>query len=85
MSLTLHVHVNEPTALVHVAFKEAQLCLPRAHSSLSIHTTPLPVNPALHAHVKEPTVSEQVDWIAGQLCVFNVHSFTLPQVTPLPV
>mmetsp|Transcript_14053 Transcript_14053/g.36218 ORF Transcript_14053/g.36218 Transcript_14053/m.36218 type:complete len:241 (-) Transcript_14053:741-1463(-) len=52
---------------------------------MSIHSVPLPRNPALHVHVNDPAVSTHVA-VSAQLCVlFDAHSLILAHVRPFPV
>jgi hypothetical protein len=74
--------VRLPDVFVHVAFT-LHPPLFVVHSLMSVHVTPLPVNPALHVHVKLPPVFAHVAF-ALQLEAPEVHSLMSVHVTPLP-
>jgi hypothetical protein len=80
----LIAHVKEPSLSVHAAWS-SQLSSVRAHSSMLLHATPLPVQPTLHEHNRNDPALLAHSAFTLQLSRSAVHPVTSAHVTPLPV
>ena len=52
----VHAHEYDPGVFVHVA-RGSQVCVPKVHSSTSLHVTPSPAKPGGQVHSNDPARS----------------------------